>query len=119
MKRKKKVFLFNFNLFFYLDEVITFLDYNQMSNDQIIEQDNRSPWRIYKDIFYIRHDLSYSFVYPNIFDPFHIRISYLFLTISITFCINAILFSDEQIENRNLESNKVLITVIIINMIFY
>jgi len=83
-----------------------------MNNDQIIQYDKRHPMRIYKDLLFIRHDLSYSFAYPSIFTPFHVRISYLCLNISLTFFINAILFSDELIENRNLESNKVLITVI-------
>ena len=82
-----------------------------MNNDQIILHDKRGPLKIFIDLLYLRHEISSSFIYPNIFEPFHIRISYLFLTIFINFCINAITFSDELIENRNLETSKVLITV--------
>jgi hypothetical protein len=82
-----------------------------MNNDQIIKFDKRGFLKIYLSMLFIRHDLSYSFAYPTISVPFHLRISYLFLSISINFCINAILFSDTLIENRNLESNKVLATV--------
>jgi hypothetical protein len=82
-----------------------------MNNDEIIKYDKRSFFKIFLAMLFIRHDLSYSFAYPTISVPFHLRISYLTLNISISFCLNAILFSDKLIEDRNLESNKVLATV--------
>lgn len=82
-----------------------------MKNEQIINLDKRSAWKIFKDTIFIHHDITYSFFYSGIFEPFHIRINFFFMVIYINFCLNAIFFSDELIESRNIESNKVLIAV--------
>lgn len=90
---------------------VTFVDYDHMDAEQVKEKDQRKAGRMFCDYLYIRHDLSFVFIYPNIMVPFHIRISYLFFSFYIDFCINAMTFNDDLIENRNLESNPTLIDV--------
>lgn len=82
-----------------------------MDNDQIIDFDKRSFLKMLWHSIYINHEITYSFFYTGIFEPFHFRICFFFMTIYINFCFNAIFFSDELIESRNIESNKVLIAV--------
>jgi len=82
-----------------------------MNSEQVIKYDKRSYCKIVWQYIYVRHDIIATFIYSSIFIPFHIRISKFFLLINLNWCINAILFSDDLIEKRNFEENKLLITV--------
>ena len=73
-----------------------------MNSDQIITFDKRTTFKIYLDYLYKRHDISFIFAYPNIFLPFHLRISYFFFHLYIDICVASMTFTDSFIEYRNL-----------------
>lgn len=82
-----------------------------MTSEYVIKYDKRGYLKIIWHYLLIRHDLISTFVYSSIFVPFHFRISKFFLFINLNWCVNAIFFSDDLIQQRNMETNKVLIAV--------
>ena len=83
-----------------------------MDGDQVLEMDKRGYFRIFYDYLLLKHIWFYTFIYTSISHPFYIRISLFFFGLSNSFCLNAILFSDDLINSRNVENDKVLINVI-------
>ncbi len=86
-------------------------DYDSMKFNSISSQDKRSFLRILSNYILLRFDIIYTFFYPTILIPFHIKISLFFFDLNLSFCLNAILFSDEYITQRNLETRTTLLTV--------
>jgi hypothetical protein len=82
-----------------------------MKFENILLEDKRTFFRILAHYILFRFDPIYTFFYPSIFMPFHIKISLFFFELSLSFCFNAILLSDEYITQRNLETSKMLVTV--------
>jgi hypothetical protein len=82
-----------------------------MDADKVIELDKRSIFRIFYNYLLLKYIWFYTFIYGSISHPFYLRISLFFFFISNTFCINAILFTDDIIDIRNVEKNKILVNV--------
>ncbi len=68
-----------------------------MKFENILLEDKRTFFRILAHYILFRFDPIYTFFYPSIFMPFHIKISLFFFELSLSFCFNAILLSDEYI----------------------
>jgi hypothetical protein len=90
---------------------ITFVDYDKMNSEQVISSDKRTSCKMFCDYLFIRHELPFVFAYPNILTPFHLRISFIFFSFYIDFCINAMTFTDIYIQDRNMETVAYLIDV--------
>ena len=82
-----------------------------MNANQVLELDKRSFFKIYYHYLLCRHFFFQTFINSNLSNPFYIRISLFFMSLCINFCINAILFSDDLIDKRNLEEDQLLINV--------
>ena len=84
----------------------TINDFENLKYNEIIEEDNRSFIVFFWNMLLTRHTFFYTFFKFSLFDPILIRmISYLSF-ISITFSLNAVLFNDDYIEQRNLNLNQ-------------
>ena len=82
-----------------------------MKFDEIVKFDKRHFLKILWHYVFVRFSPISSFFYPSISNPIHLRISQFFLLMSLNWFINAVLFSDELIRQRNLETNKLMISV--------
>ena len=93
------------------EKFITLKDYNSFTADQIVQYDKRKFIQIFWHFFLLRHSFVNAFIYCSILDPFHIRISKFFMNINLNFILNALLYSDNMIESRNLQSDTIYINV--------
>jgi len=83
-----------------------------MTSDQVIKYEKRGFLKILWHYIYLKHELVSTFIFPSILIPFHIRITSFFLIINLKWCLNAMLFTDDLIQLRNLEKDILLIRVI-------
>jgi len=82
-----------------------------MESEHVIKFDKRPLLKILYHYILLRHTFVLTFLFSSIFIPFHVRISKFFLLLNLNWCINAILYTDDLIEQRNIESNKIFINV--------
>jgi len=82
-----------------------------MKFDDFLSNDKRSFLKILSGYLFLRFDLIFTFFYPSIFIPFHIKISLFFFDLNLSFCLNALLFTDGYIMQKNLETRTTLLTV--------
>ncbi len=80
---------------------MTLKDYDELKHEEIPLMEKRSLLRIFCDYMYLKHPLISPFVFFGISFPFHLRITKLFLTIHLNLLLNALLFFETMIKERN------------------
>jgi hypothetical protein len=77
-----------------------------LTPDELVKFDERSHLKYLLDTFLTRHEIGKVFFLPNIYIPKYLALIFLVQTISIKFALNAILYDDTLINQRNkLEDN--------------
>jgi hypothetical protein len=86
---------------------ITIGDYEQLGPIDIIQYDKRSFWKYLTDKLIMDHTIVSLIFKRSLFDPFYIRILKLVFQVSLQFYANALLFTDDYIDARALDQEKV------------
>jgi hypothetical protein len=86
---------------------ITIGDYGQLGPLDIIRYDKRSFCKYLTDKLIMDHTIVSLIFKRSLFDPFFIRILKLIFQVSLQFCANALLFTDDYIDARALNQQKV------------
>jgi hypothetical protein len=86
---------------------ITIGDYEQLGPLDIIRYDKRSICKYLTDRLIMDHTIVSLIFKKSLFDPFFIRILKLVFQVSLQFCTNALLFTDDYIDARGLDGQKV------------
>jgi hypothetical protein len=71
------------------------------TTEELIEYDNRPYLKYLKDIFITRHEIGKVFFFPDIFVPKFLKILSFAQVTSVKFALNAILYDDSLINERN------------------
>jgi hypothetical protein len=88
---------------------ITMRDYESLTLNERLTYDNRTLFTYLKDII-VRYNLVVSLFYKNsIADPSYIRVAKLFFLANLIFTTNSILFTEDYIELRANNDNRVSI----------
>jgi hypothetical protein len=86
---------------------ITIHDYEELGAMDVIEYDKRKFTKYLADELVMNHSIISLFFKKSLFDPFYIRLMKLIFQISLQFCTNALLFTDDYIDARALNTQKV------------
>jgi hypothetical protein len=86
---------------------ITIGDYEQLGPLDIIRYDKRSFCKYLSDKLIMDHTIVSLIFKKSLFDPLYIRILKLVFQVSLQFCANALLFTDDYIDARALDQQKV------------
>jgi hypothetical protein len=86
---------------------ITIHDYDELGAMDIIEYDKRKFTKFLADELVMNHSIISLFFKKSLFDPVYIRIMKLIFQVSLQFCTNALLFTDDYIDARALNTQKV------------
>jgi hypothetical protein len=76
-------------------------DYEQMTIEELCENEKRSFCRYYWILLVDDHILLAAFLKKSLIKPYHIRITLLFFNISLEFAVNAFFYSDSYISKRH------------------
>jgi hypothetical protein len=69
--------------------------------DELVKFDRRSFKKYWRDIFFVRHEIGKIFFFPNIYVPKFLVILFFAQVTSVKFALNAILYNDALINERN------------------
>jgi hypothetical protein len=72
-----------------------------LTPSELVQFDSRSYIKYLRDIFLTRHEIGKVFFLPNIYIPKYLAIMFFIQTISVNFALNAILYDDTLIDDRN------------------
>jgi hypothetical protein len=86
---------------------ITIHDYEELGAMDVIEYDKRKFTKYLEDELVMNHRIISLFFKKSLFDPFYIRLIKLIFQVSLQFCTNALLFTDDYIDARAINTQKV------------
>jgi hypothetical protein len=86
---------------------ITIGDYEQLGPLDIIQYDKRPFCKYLADKLIMDHTIVSLIFKKSLFDPFYLRLLKLIFQISLQFCANALVFTDDFIDARALDKQKV------------
>lgn len=87
----------------YFIKNMTYCDMTTLTASEILIYDHRTFLRYAWDLILNKHIIFYTFFLNSIIKPRSIRIVLFFLTLSLLFAMNAIFYTDQYIEQRNID----------------
>jgi hypothetical protein len=109
VKETNVIYLHNTNNVEKTEKIISLLDYDALSPQDLLKYDNRTNSTFLKDTLTTEHSLLSLLFQKSLKNPAFIRLLQLVFSLSIQFAFNALLITDDDIDQRTNNPNKVIL----------
>jgi hypothetical protein len=100
-------------------KIIVLADYDALSPQELLKYDKRTTMTFLKDILTIEHSLLSLLFQRSLKNPAFIRLLQLTFSLSIQFAFNALLITDDYIDQRTNNPKKVIIKITFSSKVYY
>jgi hypothetical protein len=89
------------------EKIVTLLDYEALKPLELLQYDKRTTLTFFKDVIVTEHSLFALLFKRSLSDPTFIRLPQLVFTLSMQFCLNAMLITDATIDQNANQPSQV------------